>query len=272
VALSAIFILPDFPTTTRWLSPLERKLALKRMEEDGGLGVGDQDESEPGHAGNPATLNHGNGFWLAMTDLKVWWLALTLTSQVVALSFNAFFPTLSATLGFNRTITLILVAPPFIFTAISAFFISRHSDKTGERFWHIVCPLMVGMLGYVIAISTMNTAARYVSLFLMAFSYCGFIVLYAWISNSVPRPPSKRAVALAFTNCFSQLGNIAGSYVWPSAWGPTYHKSYAICISCQGLAIIMCWLFRRHLQKLNEQLEREEKERGQQKKGFRYLL
>lgn len=40
------------------------------------------------------------------------------------------------------------------------------------------------------------------------------MVMFAWISNSIPRPPSKRAVAIAFTNCFSQLGNVAGSYVY----------------------------------------------------------
>ena len=45
----------------------------------------------------------------------------------------------------------------------------------------------------------------------MAQSYAGFIIFLAWVSNSIARPPSKRAVALAFINAFSQLGNIAGS-------------------------------------------------------------
>lgn len=45
----------------------------------------------------------------------------------------------------------------------------------------------------------------------MSLSYCGYITMFAWISNSIPRPPSKRAVTLALTNCISQLGNVAGS-------------------------------------------------------------
>lgn len=61
-------------------------------------------------------------------------------------------------------------------------------------------------------------------------------------------------------------------YVWPTMWGPSYRNSYAICISCQGLAIVMCWIFRQHLKKLNERLEREEAEKGQMRRGFRYLL
>lgn len=33
VAVAAIFILPDFPSTTKWLSPMERRLAEVRMAE-----------------------------------------------------------------------------------------------------------------------------------------------------------------------------------------------------------------------------------------------
>lgn len=113
-AICAIFILPDFPSTTRWLSPLERKLALLRMEED--VGVGDQGETEHGA---------GQGFWLAVSDWRVWWLAVTMTAYVISLSFNAFFPTLSATLGYGKTVTLLLCAPPFVFSAIVTFFLAR---------------------------------------------------------------------------------------------------------------------------------------------------
>jgi hypothetical protein len=89
VATVAIFVLPDFPTNTRWLTDEERRLALRRLEED--AGVGDQQETEEGG------LLYG--FFLAIKDWRVWWLALAMTSQVVALSFNAYFPTLAATMG-----------------------------------------------------------------------------------------------------------------------------------------------------------------------------
>lgn len=114
IATLAIFVLPDFPATTKWLSDEERALAMRRMEED--VGVGDEEQTEQGS---------GAGLWMAVTDWKVWWLAFALTAQVVALSFNAYFPTLSATLGFNPTVTLLLCAPPFVFAAIVAFMLSR---------------------------------------------------------------------------------------------------------------------------------------------------
>ncbi|KAJ7179202.1 MFS general substrate transporter [Mycena filopes] len=264
VAICAIFILPDFPTTSKWLTPEEKELAVLRMTED--AGVGDQKETEQG---GPLF-----GLWLAITDWRVWWLAFALTAQVVALSFNAFFPTLTATLGYSPTVTLLLCAPPFAIAALAAFLLARHSDKVGERCFHMISSFGLGVVGFVIAISTMNTAARYIALFLMAQSYAGFVVMYTWMSNSFPRPPSKRAVALALMNAFSQLGNIAGSYVWPSTWGPTYRNSYAICIACSGTTIVMCLLFRWSLIIKNRQLDREEEEDVKKEggHGFRYML
>ena len=95
----------------------------------------------------------------------------------------------------------------------------RHSDKTQERTLHIALPYLLGIVGFIIAIATQNTAARYVSLFLMAQSYAGYVCALAWIPNTIPRPPSKRAVALALINAVTQLGNISGSYMFPDPWG-----------------------------------------------------
>lgn len=91
------------------------------MEEDGG--VGDEQETE----------GHGNGLVLAILDWRVWFIAIALTSQVVALSFNAFFPTLTATLGYDRTVTLLLCAPPWGFAAIVAFVVSRSAHKIRSK-------------------------------------------------------------------------------------------------------------------------------------------
>lgn len=88
-----------------------------------------------------------------------------------------------------------------------------------------------------------------------------FIVFYSWISSSFPRPPAKRAVALAAINAFSQFGNIAGSYVWDlSANG--YRKSYGIVTAMFGVTILGCYVFRESLRRLNAQLEAGELEGG----------
>ena len=139
VAFIALFVLPDFPANSHtWLSPEEMRLAEKRLEED--VGIADDEHAETG--------GRMHGLALAIQDWKVWWLTLALTSLVVSLSFNAFFPTLSATMGYNSTITLLLCAPPWVFATIVAFVMCRHSDRSRERFWHIAIPLGFGIVGY----------------------------------------------------------------------------------------------------------------------------
>ena len=79
-------------------------------------------------------------------------------------------------------------------------------------------------------------------------------MFYSWISSSFPRPPAKRAVALALVNAFSQLGNVAGSYVWDLKENG-YRKSYGIVTAMFGVTILGCWIFRMILVNLNKQLE-----------------
>lgn len=112
----------------------------------------------------------------------------------------------------------------------------------------------MGFIGFIISMATLNTAARYVALFLQAGSYAGFIVVYSWISSSFPRPPAKRAVALALVNAFSQLGNVAGMYVWDLPENG-YRKSYGIVTAMFGVAVVGFWLFRMILVNLNKKLE-----------------
>ncbi|ORY28046.1 major facilitator superfamily domain-containing protein [Naematelia encephala] len=248
-AIVAVFMLPDFPHNTRWgFSPEERKVAQIRMMED--VGEVDQDSSED---------KWYAGFVMALSDWKIYILMLSLTACVTGLSFNIYFPTLTKTLGYGTTETLLLAAPPWIFACIIALLNSLHSDRKGEKFWHSTWPLVMGIIGFIISMATEKRAARYFALFLQAGSYAGYVIMYTWMSSSFPRPPAKRAVALAFMNALSQTGNIAGSYVWPKAYGPTYLKSYGIVLAMFGATILLNLLFRQILVNANKRLEEGER-------------
>ena len=82
------------------------------------------------------------------------------------------------------------------------------SDVTGERFWHITVWLWAAVVGYIIAQATMSVGGHYVSLFLMAIGYVGISMNLVWVSNSFPRPPSKRAASIGIINGFGNVGNL----------------------------------------------------------------
>lgn len=56
----------------------------------------------------------------------------------------------------------------FILTRVD--FVIRHSDRTKERFWHICIPFAVSIVGNIITMCTMNTAARYVGMWVPTIS------------------------------------------------------------------------------------------------------
>ncbi|KAK4098439.1 MFS general substrate transporter [Parathielavia hyrcaniae] len=279
IAIVAVFILPDLPHNTRGFTEEERYVAQLRMTED--VGIADSDEGQTVFT----------GLVMALKDPKVYLMMFTLTAYVVGLSFNAFFPTLTGTLGFTYVPTLLMSAPPWVFACLISLANAWHSDRTQDKFWHITLPILLGLAGFVISMSTLNTAARYLALFLQASSYAGFIVFYSWISSSFPRPPAKRAVAIAMINAFSQLGNVAGSYVWNLS-EDGFRKSYGIVTAMFGVTVVGCAVFRMVLVRMNRRLAEEEEERGVRvvgggaekgglegapgpetlSKGFRYLV
>ncbi|KAG2065552.1 MFS general substrate transporter [Suillus decipiens] len=261
VAVSAIWILPDFPSTPNvWLLPDEQILAKRRMEEE------------------VATFEHEDkpeenfsGLIEALIDWRVWWLGVALHLMVYSMSYTIFFPTLSATMGYDTTTSLLLCAPPWILGAATSFVVARHSDATGDRFWHIAGPLLVGAAGFILAISTMNTAIRYLSLFLMSQNTVAYVVCLTWVMNTFSQSQSKRATAIALISTMATSGLMTSPYFWPSSWGPSYVNSYLICTLTSVVSIGMLWVFRVHLSRCNEAAEVEEIVLGLPK-GFRYLL
>ncbi|TCD66551.1 hypothetical protein EIP91_001272 [Steccherinum ochraceum] len=247
IGFFAMWALPDYPNNTRWISPAQRRLAMVRLSED--AGEADEDTSEDSAM---------SGLIQALKDPKVPIMAVMTCAQLLGLSFVNFFPTLTATLGFSTTISLVLAAPPWIFATIVCCIGAWHADRTGERFFHISGWWWGAIIGYIIGVSTMSTGGRYFAMFLMAAGYSGFALTAVWVSNAVPRPPAKRAAAISIVNGFGNMGNLIGSYAWKSQWGPNYHPSMFIGIASFALASVLAFVVRCILVKQNENLEREE--------------
>ncbi|EJD07976.1 MFS general substrate transporter [Fomitiporia mediterranea MF3/22] len=268
---------------TRWLSPTERRLAQARLAED----AGEADQDREGES-------MWTGLKLACKDVKVHIFSLMGISQLLGLSFVNFFPTLTATLGFNTTISLLLAAPPWIFATIVCCLNAFHADRSGERFLHLAVPSWGVMVGYIIGVSTFSVGGRYVSMFLMASGYAGSALTLVWVSNTIPRPPTKRAAAIGIVNGFGTIGFLIGSYAWKAQWGPAYHQSMFIGIAALAFSSCLAFVMRWMLEHENAKLDGDElgalkganrqriekfahlesitiEEAMERKRGFRYL-
>jgi hypothetical protein len=172
-SLISLVILPDFPATTRWLSDEEKAVAVHRLR----VHSGSVDEER-----GPLF----RGLLMAVSDYKVWLLALIAVLKTSAGAVTSFIPTLVATFGYDRTQSLLMTAPPYVLAAFVSLGVAISSDRREERYFHLVSPLIFGMIGFIIAAATTSLASRYFALFLMLGGvYGSFDITYAWISSTV---------------------------------------------------------------------------------------
>jgi hypothetical protein len=103
---------------------------------------------------------------------------------------------------------------------------------------------------------TLNTAARYISTFMMMSIYGSFGCILSWVSTSLPRPRSKRAVAYAVVNAGSNFASIYASYFYPSSQGPRYWQANVANVAFCGMCISMATLLHFTLRWRNRRLEK----------------
>ncbi|KAL5504713.1 hypothetical protein ACEPAH_7376 [Sanghuangporus vaninii] len=249
IGILSLWALPDLPANTRWMSHAEQRLAQVRLAED----AGEADE-------NLSEDSLWSGMKMVIKDVKVFAFSLILMGNYVGLAFTHFFPTLTKTLGYDDTVTLLVSAPPWIFAAIICTLNGFHSDKTGERFFHAFGMIWSTIAGFIIAVSTLSTGGRFFSLFLLSVGRGSHSIILAWVSNSIPRPPAKRAAAIGVVGGFGNAGNFIGSYIWKNSWAPGYRPSMVISIAALTLSSTIAFLMRCKLKRLNKKLDEDETE------------
>lgn len=106
--------------------------------------------------------------------------------------------------------------------------------------------------------SAHNFGARYFSLFLQIFVFAMNAPIYAWISSSLPRPPAKRAAALAFINSVGNAASIWTPFTYKTKDAPFYRPALGICIALQCVAVVCVVALRLLLQRQNQRMARME--------------
>lgn len=250
IGIMLCLILPDFPNTWKKLSPEMKHIANRRLAID----AAEADVDLPGG------MSQITGLKLAFTDPKTYILAIGYMCITGAAGFQNFFPTLTKTLGYSHIVSLLLVAPPYIFMVFYSFAHAYMSDKLKNRFWFWMYPIPVTIVGFLVFMFTDGFGPRYFSFFLMMFVFAMNCTCYAWISNAIPRPPAKRASALAFINAFGNSASIWTPYTYTNSSSPHYRPALGINIGLLTVAGICACLLRFILQRQNKRLERLEDE------------
>lgn len=258
VGIVIVFVLPDFPHTWKLLSPEMKQVANRRMALDAA-----EADVDVGGAG----MSQLKGIKAAFADPKTYLLAIMYHGTTGAAGFQNFFPTLTETLGYSHTVSLLLVAPPYIFMVIWSLCHGIVSDKVGNRFWFFMYPIPLVFIGAFLFMFTSGFGPRYFSLFLLIFIFATNGTIYSWIANAIPRPPAKRAAALAFVNSVGNAASIWTPFTYSDADAPYYRVAMGVNVGLTGMAGICAILLRIVLEKQNRQLARMDSVDGELTEG-----
>lgn len=248
VGLIICVVLPDFPENWKLLSEEMRSVASRRLAVD----TAEVDVDESGSKGQIQGLKQ------AMCDVKTYLLAIAFHCIVGASGFQNYFPSLTEQLGYPKTISLLLVAPPYVFMVFYSMIHAHLSDRFNNRFWFFVYPIPITIVGYVLYIATENFGPRYASFFLMIFVFTQFGTFFSWIANAIPRPPAKRAAAYGFINAVGNAASIWTPYTYRQQDEPRYAPAMGICIALQVLGCLIAVVLDQYTRYQNRQLARIE--------------
>lgn len=242
IAIITLWLLPDYPNNTRWLTVEERELAHGRIIRD--------------TVGNEDSRGVRAGFYDAIRDPRLYVFMLMQNMHLSATSFNQFFPSVVRALGYNSTITLLLTSPPTLFAGAFGVFIGWSSGKYNERTWHITVGMGAAMVGFIISCLTLNIAARYVACFLFASGvYSVNSVILGWVSATLGQTPEKKAVSLSLVNVVSMASFIYTPYLYPNSDRPKYVTAMASNACFSFVCIAMAWVMMLWLKRTNKKLQ-----------------
>ncbi|KAF2621673.1 MFS general substrate transporter [Macroventuria anomochaeta] len=224
-----------FPSITRWRTQEERDLAVARIRRDT-VGV-----KERGTA--------WEGFKQVCADPRTWLFCLMQNLHNSAVTFNNFFPTIIASLGFkSHTTAPVLTAPPYFVRDILGIPFAWSSGHFNERSWHITGGLGLAVVSFDTSVASMNTAIRYTATFLYATgAYSVGSVLLGWVNATLSQTQEKKAVAYSLVNVTAKR----------SRWTKIQHRlSSMIAFAAENIACV--WIMRFWLIAQNRKMRRTE--------------
>ncbi|KAJ5288175.1 vitamin H transporter [Penicillium angulare] len=233
-AIISIFILPDFPSTTRRLSDRERQIAVVRLTKQHVTAATEDTE----HLSNLGACK------VAYQDYRTWAFVIGYMVIVGSSTLTYFYPTLVEGLFGNAStkkinlLTVPIYGVAFIATGITSYY----SDKVPTwRGLIIASWLAYSLICSVLVCTIYNFEARYVLLVLMAaglWSTNGGTLAYA-SSAFAGMHPQARGVALAMVNALGNLAQIYGSYLFPESDSPKYIMGFSVISAMLAVGVVV---------------------------------
>jgi ACS family tartrate transporter-like MFS transporter len=198
LGLVTFHFLTDRPADAEWLSAAEREWLSRAIEQ------------EQAAIRDPRSTS----VWRGLADWKVLALSLAYFGTSAGLYTIGFWaPLIVKGLGFSVFRTGFLVAIPNLIAVVGMVLWSRHSDRTGERYWHAAIACVIAAAGMGVAAGAGASA----TLAILGLSLTAFGVSAAkpplWSLPTTFFAGTAAAASIGLINSLGTLGGFVGPYM-----------------------------------------------------------
>jgi ACS family tartrate transporter-like MFS transporter len=200
LGLITIFYLTDRPHEARWLTPEQRGWIAGELEKE-------RAAKPPSPPIGDVLLNR-NVILLALAYFCIlsanWGFTLWLPKIVQHLS------------GLGSLKVSLISGIPFLIEIPVLLWLAWHSDRTGERRWHVAIPVSIGALAFAVFASSASIGANVIlAMVLFSIAAAGLHGYRAsfWTLPTIFLTDVGAAAAIGVINCFGNLGGFLGPYM-----------------------------------------------------------
>jgi ACS family tartrate transporter-like MFS transporter len=211
-------VLTEHPRDARWLADAERAALIACVRDEGPVATADEST------------------WTALRSRRIWLLAVVyFTIPVTLYGIGFWLPQmLKAASGAGNFGVGLLSAVPYAAGAVGMVIVGRHSDRTGERRWHVLVPALVSAMGLALSTMAGGTAWALVTLSLAMLGLASmFGPFWALATSNVRGVGAAAAIAL-----INSVGN-TGGFVGPYLLGAISDATHSFTAGLFGIAAIL---------------------------------
>ncbi|WP_288193136.1 MFS transporter [uncultured Phyllobacterium sp.] len=233
LGLAVLRLLPNGPAQAPWLTLTERRIVQERLDKD--------------HLAHSGRAQHR--LWPALVDRRVLLLGLVYFGIVIGLyGIGLWLPQMIKAMGFSNTQVGFITALPYLVSAIAMLLWGRHSDKTGERVWHVAIAAAVSAIGFI---GSVYLQSNLVALLCLGIASVG---IYASLGPFWAMPPvflqgTAAAGGIALINSVGNLGGFVGPYLvgWIKQSTGSFQIGMGVLACCLAAAAVMVLFLGREL-------------------------
>ncbi|MBW7970544.1 MFS transporter [Bradyrhizobium sp. BR 10289] len=228
LGIVTLFYLTDRPADALWLAP-DARLWLQRKMDD--------EEAQRARL-HPLSLSQ------TFISPRIWSLGLVNFGLLVGLyTINFWLPQVIREAGVTGPVEVGLIAAlPALVGAVAMIVWSRHSDRSGDRTWHLLCSIGIAIAGFSLAAAASHPAAGIGFLIIASLGIYSALPLF-WSLPTRFLSGAGLAAGLALINSISNIGGYVGPQLMGYIKDQTASFAFAFgliaCILVLAAAIVM---------------------------------